>query len=130
MNQYCVQTLSCQVSGILRQLLPLSSSLTSFLPSYLSIEPNCPSLIANLITACAFHLLTERSPMAQLMFYAPLATYEVVFKNFRTESITKYTLTFGITRCSPLQRIMEAKLSSLIHKMATQLHLVAKSCKL
>jgi hypothetical protein len=29
--------------------------------------------------------------------------YEDVFKSFRTESITKYRLIFGITRCCPLQ---------------------------
>jgi hypothetical protein len=31
--------------------------------------------------------------------------YEGVSKSFRTESITKYTLTFGITRCCPLKSI-------------------------
>jgi hypothetical protein len=31
--------------------------------------------------------------------------YEGVSKSFRTESITKYTLTFGITHCCPLQSI-------------------------
>jgi hypothetical protein len=45
-----------------------------------------------------------------------------------TESITKYTLTFGITRCCPLQRVMAAKLTRLTHKIAIQLHLVAESC--
>jgi hypothetical protein len=49
--------------------------------------------------------------------------YEGVSKSFRTESITKYTLTFGIT-----QRVMAAKLTRLTHKIAIQLHLVADSC--
>jgi hypothetical protein len=30
-------------------------------------------------------------------------THDGVSKSFRTESITKYTLTFDITRCCPLQ---------------------------
>jgi hypothetical protein len=50
-----------------------------------------------------------------------------ISKSFRTESITKYTLTFGITCCCPLQRVM-AKLTRLTHKIAIQLHLVAESC--
>jgi hypothetical protein len=53
--------------------------------------------------------------------------YRDVFKNFRTESITKYTLTFGITPCRPLQRVMAAKLITLTHTIAIQLHLVAGS---
>jgi hypothetical protein len=56
-------------------------------------------------------------------------TYEVASKSFRTESITKYTLTFGITRCCPpFQRVMAAKLTGLTHKIAIQLHLVTESC--
>jgi hypothetical protein len=31
--------------------------------------------------------------------------YEGVSRSFRTESITKYTLNFGITRCCPLQSV-------------------------
>jgi hypothetical protein len=54
--------------------------------------------------------------------------YEVVSKSFRTESITKYTLTFGITRWEATQRVMTAKLTRLTHKIAIQLHLVAESC--
>jgi hypothetical protein len=54
--------------------------------------------------------------------------YEGVSKSFRTESITKYALTFGITRWEATQRVMAAKLSRLTHKIAVQLHLVAKSC--
>jgi hypothetical protein len=45
-------------------------------------------------------------------------TYESVSKSFRTESIMKYTLTFGITRCCPLQRVMEAKLTRLTQKIS------------
>jgi len=54
--------------------------------------------------------------------------YEGVSKSFRTESIKKYILTFGITRSSPLQRVMEAKLTRLTHKIAIQLHIMAESC--
>jgi len=54
--------------------------------------------------------------------------YEGISKRFRTESITKYTLTFGITRCCPLQRVMETKLTRLTHKIVTQLHQLAESC--
>jgi hypothetical protein len=54
--------------------------------------------------------------------------YACVSKSFRTESITKYTLTFGITRWEAIQRVMAAKLTKLTHKIAIQLHLVAESC--
>jgi hypothetical protein len=57
-----------------------------------------------------------------------IAIYEGVSKSFRTESITKYTLTFGITRYCPLQRVIAAKLPRLTHKIAIQLHLGAESC--
>jgi hypothetical protein len=53
--------------------------------------------------------------------------HEGVSKSFRTESITKYTLTFGITRWEATQRVMAAKLTRLNHKIAIQLHLVAES---
>jgi hypothetical protein len=54
--------------------------------------------------------------------------YEDVSKSFRTESIKKYTRTFGITRCCSLQRVMAAKLTRLIHRIVIQLHLVAERC--
>jgi hypothetical protein len=37
-------------------------------------------------------------------------------------------LTFGITRWEATQRVMEAKLTRLAHKIAIQLHLMAESC--
>jgi hypothetical protein len=40
--------------------------------------------------------------------------------------ITIYMLTFGITRSEATQRVMAAKLTILIHQIATQLHLVAE----
>jgi hypothetical protein len=49
--------------------------------------------------------------------------YEGVSESFRTESITKYTLTTTIT-----QKVMAAKLARLTHKVAIQLHIVAESC--
>jgi hypothetical protein len=57
-----------------------------------------------------------------------LIKYEGISKSFRTESITKYTLTFGITRWEATQRVMAAKLTRLTHKIAIQLPLVAESC--
>jgi hypothetical protein len=57
-----------------------------------------------------------------------LNTYEGVSKSFRTDSITKYTLIFGITCWEATQMVMAAKLTSLTHKIATQLHPVAESC--
>jgi hypothetical protein len=53
--------------------------------------------------------------------------YKGVFKSFRTESITKYTLTIINTRWEATQRVMATKLTRLTHKIAIQLHLVAES---
>jgi hypothetical protein len=53
--------------------------------------------------------------------------FECISKSFRTESITKYTLTTN-TRSEATQRVMEAKLTRLTHKITIQLHLVAESC--
>jgi hypothetical protein len=39
------------------------------------------------------------------MYEVHFIIYEGVSKSSRSESIMKYTLTFGITRCSPLQNI-------------------------
>jgi hypothetical protein len=55
-------------------------------------------------------------------------TYERVSKSFRTESITKYMLTKINIGSKAAQRVMAAKLIRLTHKIAIQLHLVAKSC--
>jgi len=54
-------------------------------------------------------------------------TYEGVSKSFRTDLITKYTLSFVITLCCPLQRVMVAKLTRLSHKIAMKLRLMAES---
>jgi hypothetical protein len=43
-------------------------------------------------------------------------TCEGVSKSFRTESVTKFTLTFSITRWEATQRAMAAKLTRLTHK--------------
>jgi hypothetical protein len=51
-------------------------------------------------------------------------------KNFRAESITKYRLTFGITRWEATQSVMAAKITRLTHKIAIQLHLMAESRKI
>jgi hypothetical protein len=42
----------------------------------------------------------------------------VLTKRFRTESITKYTLTTTNTRWGKIQRVMAAKLTRLTHKIA------------
>jgi hypothetical protein len=55
-------------------------------------------------------------------------THEGLYISFRTESITKYTLTFGISRWEATQRVMAGKLTRLTHKIAIQLHLVTESC--
>jgi hypothetical protein len=57
-----------------------------------------------------------------------LEEYEGVSKSFRTESITKYMLTFGITRWEATQGVMAAKLTGLTHRITIQLYLVAESC--
>jgi hypothetical protein len=53
---------------------------------------------------------------------------EGVSKNFRTESITKYTLTTINSRWEASQRVLAAELTRLTHKIAIQLHLVAERC--
>jgi hypothetical protein len=55
-----------------------------------------------------------------------VSVYEGVSKSFRTESITKYMLTSINTRWEATQRLVAAKLTKLSHKIALQLHLVAK----
>jgi hypothetical protein len=55
-------------------------------------------------------------------------THEGVYKSFRTESITKYTLTTINTRWGATQRAVAAELTTLTHKMAIQLHLVTENC--
>jgi hypothetical protein len=54
--------------------------------------------------------------------------YEGVSKSFRTESITKYTLTTINTRWETTQSVMAIKITRLTRKIAIQLHLVAESC--
>jgi hypothetical protein len=54
--------------------------------------------------------------------------YKGVSKSFRTESITKYTVTFGITHWEATQRVTAAKLARLTHRIAIQLHLMAEIC--
>jgi hypothetical protein len=61
-------------------------------------------------------------------FICMLTIHEGVSKSFRTESITKYTLTTINTRWEPTQRVMAAKLTSLTHEIGIQRHLVAESC--
>jgi hypothetical protein len=63
-----------------------------------------------------------------LFIIIPYLLYEGVSKSFRTASIKKYTLTFGIAHCCPLQRVTAAKLTTLTHKIAIHLHSVTESC--
>jgi hypothetical protein len=55
-------------------------------------------------------------------------SYTRVFKSFRTESITKYTLTTINTSWEATQKVMVAKLTRLTQKIAIQLHPMAESC--
>jgi hypothetical protein len=73
------------------------------------------------------HSFLPKSPFV-ITTSTPRPPYEGVPKSFRTESITKYTLTFGVTRREATQRVVVAKLTRLIRKIAIQLHLVADSC--
>jgi hypothetical protein len=55
--------------------------------------------------------------------------YQGATKSFRTESITKYTLTTTTnTRWEATQRVMAAELTKLTQRIAIQLHPVADSC--
>jgi hypothetical protein len=73
---------------------------------------------------------TWRLSRATGLHRGPFCGYNtrVYLKSFRTESITKYTLTFGITRWDATQRVMAGKITRLTHKIAIQLHIVAESC--
>jgi hypothetical protein len=55
-------------------------------------------------------------------------THECVSKSFRTESITKYTLTTINTRWEATERVMATKLTRLTYKITIPLHSVAESC--
>jgi hypothetical protein len=59
-------------------------------------------------------VVTEPSVEGRLVVicFTLITSYEGVSKRFRTESITKYTLTFDIA-----QRFMAAKLTRLTHKI-------------
>jgi len=57
-----------------------------------------------------------------------IGVYKGLYKSFRTESITKCTLTTINTRREATQRVSAAKLTWLTHKIVTQLHLVAEGC--
>jgi hypothetical protein len=71
-------------------------------------------------------LSNEYAFMAWYIFkYRDNYTYDSVSKSFRTELITKYTLTIINTRWEATQRIMAAKLIRLSLKIPIQLHLVA-----
>jgi hypothetical protein len=54
--------------------------------------------------------------------------YEGVSKGFRTDLITKYTLTTINTHWEATQSVMTTKLTILTQKIAIKLHLVAESC--
>jgi hypothetical protein len=56
--------------------------------------------------------------------------HEGASKSFRTKSITKYTLTFAITRSETTQSVMATKIAGLTHKIAIHMHLVAETCTL
>jgi hypothetical protein len=72
-----------------------------------------------------FRFIYEHLPDS--LIYTLNSIYEGESKSFRTESITKYTITIN-TRWEATQSVMAAKLTRLIHRIAIQLHLVAESC--
>jgi hypothetical protein len=75
--------------------------------------------------------LSVQLPLARIVAYlagSDYTTYDGVSKSFRTGSMTKYPLTFGITHCEATERVMVAKLTRLTHRIAIQMHLVAESC--
>jgi len=55
------------------------------------------------------------------------STYEGVSRSYRTESISKYTLTTTNTRWEATQKLKASKLTRLTHKVEIQLHLVTES---
>jgi len=65
---------------------------------------------------------------SQLAALLACVHYECVSKSFRTESVTKYSFTFGTTRWVATQKVMAAKLIRLTHKITIQLDLAAQSC--
>jgi hypothetical protein len=81
-----------------------------------------PQYIILLQWEAKFHTHTKRGMKLDLCLC------EGGSKSFRTESITKYMLTFGITRWETTQKVMAAKLTRVTHKIAIQLNLVAESC--
>jgi hypothetical protein len=76
-----------------------------------------------------FHKIPALGPTLNQMkpFYTLLNIYEGVSKSYRSESITKYTLTTRNTIWEATQRVMAAKVTRLTRRIAIQLHLVAES---
>jgi len=70
-------------------------------------------------------LKSKHSPQYPILEH--FSIYECVSKSFRTESITKHRLTFGISRRETTQMVLAAKLTRLTHKIAIQLLLMGES---
>jgi hypothetical protein len=62
------------------------------------------------------------------IFVSTCFEYARIIQKFPDWVITKYTLTSINTRWEVTQRVMEAKLTKVTHKIAIQLHLVVQSC--
>jgi hypothetical protein len=100
------------------------------------IKTICPRMVLELWLPCCIvlynpsflvQLLCEtETDVVKLTTHSP--SYEGTAKSFRTESIMKYTLTFGIARWEATQRVMATYLTRLTHKIRIQLHVVAESC--
>jgi hypothetical protein len=88
-----------------------------------SVRNGSSTLLKNIVSFPA-----TSSLVCTLFNYYVNRVYKGVSKSFRTESIKKYTLTFGVTRWEATKKVMAAKLTSLTHRIAIQLHLVAVSC--
>jgi hypothetical protein len=97
---------------------------TQFCPSVRATHSRFPTSDALIVSGYSVGTCTMNHVMKTCEWpneFPFLALYEGVSKSFRTELITKYTLTFGITRWEATQRVMAAKLTRLTH-------LVTESC--
>jgi hypothetical protein len=123
----------CQCE-VLLCLLIHNTDLVPVFPSYINVQITCQIPYRNRVPpAWSWRILSHTSsgltfpPMVRQSSVTG-ARYGDVSKSFRTESITTYTLTFGIARWEATQRVMSAKLTRLTYKIAIQLHLVAEGC--
>jgi hypothetical protein len=92
---------------------------------YCSCQVRCTFCVHRRCTGVG--LVRPLDSLLRGILVSDFTSYEGVSKSFRTESITKCSLTTINTRWKATQRVMTAKLTRLTHKIAIQLHLVAES---